>query len=96
MKKKIQSNVIQLRNDLASVKALKEVIQMLKSERIDAFVVMAYEKYDEKKRKELNSMGAIHRFWFADGDMGCLDVLGLLDEAKEEVRRYMREENEED
>lgn len=88
--KKEKSKVIQLKNDLGSVRMLKELIEKLENNKLDALVLMAYEPCEDENDK--TSMGKIFRYWFAQNGIGCLQCLGLLDYAKYMIRKFMFED----
>ena len=89
----MSEKVIRLRNDAESVQQLEHIIELLKQNKIDAMVLMAYEpQHDKQKQEEENSLGKIYRYWFAQNGIGCLNCLGLMDYSKYIIRKFMLED----
>lgn len=84
MEPKLKTNVIQLIGDKDSVAVLKNLTQKLEDGKIDSLVVAAYEPHETVEGK-----GTIHRYWFAQDSMACLNTLGLVDYMKEVIRNFM-------
>jgi len=85
----MKDNVIQLKGGSAGAETLRKLADLLEQDKITSLIVAANEPYNEEKRKEFDSRGVIHRYWFSGGDMGCLELVGLCDYMKQLILIYM-------
>ncbi len=88
------AQIIQLTDGSEGALVLRKLADRLEKREIDSLVVMAYEPYTREKKKELHKnpdmeAGIIHRYWFCQGQLACLNLLGLIDYAKALIRKYL-------
>lgn len=88
------AQIIQLNGGSEGAAVLRKLADKLEESRIDSLVVMAYEPYTKeelsaKGKDPQFQAGIIHRYWFCQGQLASLNLLGLIDYAKCLVRKYL-------